>query len=146
MIFDKVSNLAAHKDVAEYAAHISNFIETGVYQSMVPGEWKVINDRLKVILLETFNYDARTMETHTKFNDLHTTLAGADRIGIAAVHTLADAQPYNSEKDFALHSGADQQTVDILPGLFLFLTPQDAHHNHFLKEGTRKLVFKMPVQ
>lgn len=146
MIFDKLANLGAHQETADYAALVNGFLDSKGDQLMNPGEWKFITEQFKVILLQSFSFDPVTLETHRKFYDLHVTLIGLDRMGVAPVDTLTVVQPYDAAKDFELHRGQDKQTIDIAPGSFLLLAPTDAHHNQFAQDGTRKLVFKIPVK
>jgi YhcH/YjgK/YiaL family protein len=143
MITDSISKLDCYQEFIPATEAIQKFVSTR--EMPEAGKWIFLEDGVKVILLESSNYQHGILETHRMFFDLHMTITGCDLINISDYSLLQSYQQYDTEKDYALWQGNSQNTIDLLPGCFLFLLPHEAHNNNFLKNQTSKFVVKIPV-
>lgn len=86
------------------------------------------------------------LELHHRYIDVHILLEGAERIGWKAVEDLtSEVQPYEEGGDCALYSDAPETFVDLLPGQFVIVYPEDAHAPVIGEGKIRKLIAKVKL-
>lgn len=70
----------------------------------------------------------QVLEVHRDYIDVHILLEGKERIGWKAIEDVTDLkQAYQKEGDCALYSDTPTSFVDLLPGQFLIVFPEDPH-------------------
>lgn len=90
--------------------------------------------------------EKQVLELHRRYIDVHILLEGAERIGWKAIEDLtAEAKPYEEEGDCALYSDAPTAFVDLLPGQFLIVYPEDPHAPVIGEGKIRKLIAKVRI-
>lgn len=96
---------------------------------------------------ETTPLDAKPMEAHKRYIDLHYCLAGSERMAWAHVQETEVTNEYDEDSDLYFVSGPST-SLTIKPGTFYIMYPSDAHkagcHNEFVKTY-KKVVVKLPV-
>lgn len=130
MIYDMLKNASvyslgpAFEKAVEFIRGISPDIPAGRYD--LDGE-KVY---AKVMEYETKEGQPEKYEVHRQYADLQAVITGHETIFARMVDGLTIRTPYNPEKDCELLN-PDGQAVDaelqLFPGYFTLLFPQDAH-------------------
>lgn len=88
----------------------------------------------------------QVLELHRDYIDVHILLEGAERIGWKAIEDLtAEVKAYEKEGDCALYSDAPTTFVDLLPGQFMIVYPEDPHAPVIGEGKIRKLIAKVRV-
>lgn len=88
----------------------------------------------------------QVLEVHRDYIDVHILLEGKERIGWKALEDVTDLkQAYQKEGDCALYSDAPTSFVDLLPGQFLIVFPEDPHAPVIGEGKIRKLIGKVKL-
>ena len=98
----------------------------------------------------------QVLEVHRNYIDIHILLEGKERIGwkaIEDVNQLKQAyqeedqlkQAYQEEGDCALYSDVPTTFVDLLPGQFAIVYPEDPHAPVIGEGKIRKLIAKVKI-
>lgn len=90
--------------------------------------------------------DKQVLELHCDYIDVHILLEGAETIGWKAIEDLTtETKPYEKEGDCALFSDAPTTFVDMLPGQFVIVYPEDPHAPVIGQGKIRKLIGKVKL-
>lgn len=88
----------------------------------------------------------QVLELHRDYIDVHILLEGTERIGWKAIEDLKDeTKPYEREGDCALYADTPTVFVDLLPGQFMIVYPEDPHAPVVGKGKIRKLIAKVKL-
>lgn len=88
----------------------------------------------------------QVLEVHHDYIDVHILLEGRERIGWKALEDVTDLkQAYQKECDCALYSDVPTSYVDLLPGQFLIVFPEDTHAPVIGTGKIRKLIAKVKI-
>ena len=88
----------------------------------------------------------RPLEVHRSYIDVHILLEGKERIGWLAPESLKKVvQEYNPEQDMALYTDEPSLYVDLLPGQFAIVFPEDPHAPMIGEGKIRKLIAKIKI-
>lgn len=88
----------------------------------------------------------QVLEVHRDYIDVHILLEGKERIGWKALEDVTDLkQAYQKEGDCALYSDTPTSFVDLLPGQFLIVYPEDPHAPVIGEGKIRKLIGKVKI-
>lgn len=88
----------------------------------------------------------QVLEVHRDYIDVHILLEGKERIGWKALEDVTDLkQAYQKEGDCALYSDTPTSFVDLLPGQFLIVYPEDPHAPVIGEGKIRKLIGKIKI-
>ena len=86
----------------------------------------------------------QVLEVHRDYIDVHILLEGKERIGWKAFEDVNQLkQSYQKEGDCALYSDEPTLFVDLLPGQFLVVFPEDPHAPVIGEGKIRKLIGKV---
>lgn len=86
----------------------------------------------------------QVLEVHRDYIDVHILLEGKERIGWKAFEDVNQLkQSYQKESDCALYSDEPTLFVDLLPGQFLVVFPEDPHAPVIGEGKIRKLIGKV---
>ena len=95
---------------------------------------------------ECVDADKQVLELHRDYIDVHILLEGAERIGWKALEDLQhETKAYASEGDCALYSDTPTTYVDLLPGQFAIVYPEDPHAPVIGAGKIRKLIAKVKI-
>ena len=90
--------------------------------------------------------DQQVLEVHRKYIDVHILLEGKETIGWKALEDLEqEVQAYDEEKECALYADRPITYIDLLPGQFAIVFPEDPHAPIIGKGKIRKLIGKIKV-
>jgi YhcH/YjgK/YiaL family protein len=90
--------------------------------------------------------DEQVLELHHDYIDVHILLEGKETIGWKATEDLKEeTKPYSKEGDCALYSDTPTTYVDINPGEFVLVYPEDAHAPVIGEGKIRKLIAKVKI-
>lgn len=90
--------------------------------------------------------DGQMLEIHRIYIDVHILLKGTERIGWKTIEDVnQEVKPYDKESDCALYSDSSTTWVDLLPGQFVIVYPEDPHAPIIGSGIVRKLIVKVRV-
>ena len=90
--------------------------------------------------------DQQVLEVHRDYIDIHILLEGKERIGWKAMEDVCQLkQAYQEEGDCALYTDTPTCFVDLLPGQFLIVYPEDPHAPLIGEGKIRKLIAKVKI-
>lgn len=90
--------------------------------------------------------EKQVLELHHDYIDVHILLEGAERIGWKALEDLQkETKAYSKEEDCALYSDIPTTYVDLLPGQFAIVYPEDPHAPIIGNSKIRKLIAKVRI-
>lgn len=90
--------------------------------------------------------DNQVLELHREYIDVHILLEGKETIGWKAIEELTqEQQPYQAESDCALYIDKPTTYVDLLPGQFVIVFPEDPHAPLIGEGKIRKLIGKVKI-
>lgn len=108
------------------------------------------------LLARVMSYPTRkpaeaVLEAHRRFIDIQMVLDKSEAIGWYPLEDLQSKDPYDTEKDveFFQHPSIETGRIDVHPGTFVVLFPEDAHMPQLMTgaapETIKKVVVKMSV-
>ena len=90
--------------------------------------------------------DKQVLELHREYIDVHILLEGNETIGWKAIEDLTqEKQPYQAEGDCALYTDKPTTYVNLLPGQFAIVFPEDPHAPVIGEGKIRKLIGKVKL-
>lgn len=90
--------------------------------------------------------EAQVLEVHRDYIDIHVLLEGKERIGWKALEGLhAEKQAYEAASDCALYTDQPTFYVDLQPGEFAVVFPEDPHAPLIGEGRIRKLIVKVKI-
>ena len=95
---------------------------------------------------ECVTRDKQVLELHRDYIDVHILLEGTETIGWKAIEDLkSEMKPYAAEGDCALYSDVPTTFVDLLPGQFMIVYPEDPHAPLIGQGKIRNLIAKVKL-
>ena len=99
---------------------------------------------------QTHIQDEFLYEAHRKHLDIHYVLKGGERIKWSSIVGLAEATPYNTEKDAIFYKGdVCKSEISLTNELFAIMFPYDGHScqhvDEIANEEIRKVVVKISI-
>lgn len=90
--------------------------------------------------------EKQVLELHHQYIDVHILLEGRERIGWKVTDDLTqEVKAYSSDGDCALYGDVPSMWVDLLPGQFVIVYPEDAHAPCIGEGKIRKLIAKVKL-
>ena len=90
--------------------------------------------------------EKRPLEVHREYIDVHILLSGKERIGWLAPSALKTrTQDFGPDCDMALYSDTPSLFIDLLPGQFAIIYPEDPHAPIIGEGKIRKLIAKIKI-
>ena len=90
--------------------------------------------------------DEQVLELHHDYIDVHILLEGAETIGWKALEDLQnEVKAYSNEEECALYSDRPTTYVNLLPGQFVIVYPEDPHAPVIGHGKIRKLIAKVKL-
>ena len=98
------------------------------------------------IAAEGVPQDKQPLEAHRDYIDVHILLEGEERIGWKPLEKVTDeVKPYEAADDCALYADRATAYVDLQPGDFVVVYPEDPHAPLIGKGKIRKLIAKVKL-
>lgn len=90
--------------------------------------------------------DKQVLELHHDYIDVHILLEGTETIGWKALEDLQnEVKAYSKEEECALYSDSPTTYVNLLPGQFVIVYPEDPHAPIIGHGKIRKLIAKVKL-
>ncbi len=101
-----------------------------------------------VMSYETKTPEKALLETHRRYVDIQTVLVGGERIEWFSRDELIVDTPYDESKDVVFYKRTcpGSARVDVFPGTFVMLFPQDAHMPALMIDEKPELIKKVVVK
>ena len=113
-----------------------------------PGRIEIDGDNLFINNVSAHGVSAekQPLEAHRDYIDVHILLEGVERIGWKSIDDVRHvSKPYEAEADCALYAEPASAYVDLLPGQFLIVYPEDPHAPLIGDGPIRKLIGKVRI-
>lgn len=131
----------AFKQVFDYIK-VHDLLSAPLERIVLDGDRLYINN----VEVEAKAQEAMPLEAHRQYLDIHVLLEGAERIGW---RDLADcgmpSKAYDEAGDYMLFDQPASTYVDLKPGQFVIVYPEDAHAPIIGEGKIRKLIVKALV-
>lgn len=96
--------------------------------------------------VDALSKEEQVLEVHRKYIDIHILLEGKETIGWLPTDEAVDEKhSFDCENDFALYSDKPASYIDMRPGDFLVVYPEDAHAPIIGEGKIRKLIVKVKL-
>ena len=130
MIYDTLENAASYSMGPAFRKAVE-YVKT-LNASTPDGSYEIDGDKItaRVMSYETQDGAPAKYEVHRKFADLQVLIAGHETVFVRMAKGLPVQTPYNAEKDCEFLSPDEHSAelnVQLFPGYFTLLLPQDAH-------------------
>ena len=101
-----------------------------------------------VMSYETQTPETALLESHQKYVDIQAVLVGTERFECVSREGLEIETPYDAKKDVVFYQTTSSRPikVDVLPGTFVMLYPQDAHMPTLMVNGQAEQVKKVVIK
>ena len=102
----------------------------------------------RVMSYETKTHDQAVLESHRHYIDIQMTLSGSEGIEWIPAEGLRVKDPYDDAKDVTFYhaGGAAPARVDVHPGTFVVLYPEDAHMPQLIVGPEPKRIKKVVIK
>lgn len=119
-----------------------NLLDAPLERIVLDGDRLFINN----VLAEAKAQSEQPLEAHRAYLDIHILLEGTERIGWRALGDCREPRaPFDVENDYMLFDQEATSYVDLLPGQFAIVYPEDAHAPLIGQGSIRKLIVKALV-
>lgn len=125
-----------------------DFIKRTDFNKLPAGKITVDGDNVFVMNLDIpgASQDSQPLEMHRKYIDVHVLLDGNERIGWKPLNEIEHyTQEYSEEGDCALSDDNPRFYVDLRPGEYCIVFPEDPHAPAISGQRIRKLIGKVKV-
>ncbi len=130
MIVDKIENAHLYVNLSENIAKALEILKSTDFAEKKDGRYDVDGDNLYYFVqrYETRPLSQCKLEAHKNYIDIQFVADGEELLGYCPLENLETREPYNQAKDVALYKVPARITlVNLQPGMFCLLFPQDAH-------------------
>lgn len=113
-----------------------------------PGRIEIDGDNLFINNVAAHGVPAekQPLEAHRDYIDVHILLEGTERIGWKSIEAVSNVtKPYDAAGDCALYTEPASAYVDLTPGQFLIVYPEDPHAPLIGDGPIRKLIGKVRI-
>lgn len=125
-----------------------DFIKSNNLLKMETGRIELESNRLFInnIKANLIKKEKQALEIHKKYIDIHIPLDKTEIIGWKSLSDLnKPREKFDTEKDFALFDEPASNYIEVHPGEFLIVFPEDAHAPVIGEGVLRKLIVKIEL-
>ena len=125
-----------------------SYVKATDFSQKEPGRIELDGDNLFINYMDVEGEppEKRPLEVHRKYIDVHILLSGKERIGWLAPSELKNkTQDFSKDCDMALYSDTPSLFIDLLPGQFAIIYPEDPHAPIIGEGKIRKLIAKIKI-
>ena len=139
---DRIENL--HPKFKQLFDYVKNtdllLVPTGRIE--LDGEHLFINN----VAPQCIEKEKQVLEVHHRYIDVHILLDGKETIGWKAIEDVQEEiKSFSEEEDCALYADRGTTYVDLLPGQFMIVYPEDPHAPIIGEGIIRKLIGKVEL-
>ncbi len=148
MIVSNLQNSGRIEHLHPLFKKLFDFVKSHDLLHEEPGRITVDGDQLFINNSnpECVSQESQKLEVHRQYIDIHILLEGNERIGWKAIEDCNDlVQPYQEDADCAFYADKPTMFVDLLPGQFAIVYPEDPHAPIIGQGKIRKLIAKVKL-
>jgi len=130
MIVDRIENAHLYTGIGKRIAKALEVLRDTDFAAKENGRYDIDGDNIYYLLQRytTEPAEKRRPEAHEKYIDIQYLAEGEELMGYCLLEGLEIDTPYNEEKDIIFYKQIkDIGRVNLLPGTFAVLFPQDGH-------------------
>jgi biofilm protein TabA len=147
MILDDLENASSYDCLGERFVRGFEYLHAADFSTIADGRHEIFGEELIAMVqsYQTKPQDEGKWEAHLKYADIQCVLSGAERIGIASLHTMKVSEAYDADRDVGFFSGAGQ-FITVGAKQFAIFLPQDVHMPSLMldrPEFVKKVVMKV---
>lgn len=150
MIIDSIANRSSYSGISPYFDEAFSFALS--LKDRQPGRYECDKFPEGTVFAmiqegETLPFEEGLVEAHRRYLDVQIMLQGGETVWYADIDTLQEAVPYDEKKDILFFEKGGQP-LQIRPGMFYLVFPQDGHMPCRHIEGAdcyRKIVLKIAI-
>jgi len=147
MITDTIANASSYSLGPAWDKAFA-FLET-ITADTADGDYPIDGKSIFAIVMryETKEPDRAKFEAHKKYADIQSTLVGAEGIAVVQTEGLTSTTDYEEDRDVTFYQTPETipTLVDVYPGSFAYLLPQDCHMPQ-LSVGAPQMIKKVVVK
>ncbi len=146
MIIDKMERAAKYYYLNENFKTAFEYIESNDLTKLDAGEYKIDGDKAILIIAEddAREHPGNKLEAHIKYIDIQMVIEGFFGLTWKALEECENIiSEYDPEIDAALYSDEADFEIEIRPGTFVVLMPEDAHFPQPPKSKIKKAILKI---
>lgn len=148
MIISKLENSYRIESLHPLFKKLFGYIKQHDLLNQETGKIVLDGDNLFInnVAIDGISKDKQPLEIHRDYIDVHILLEGNETIGWKALEELKEEiKPYAKKEDCALYSDKPTTFVNIQPGEFVIVFPEDPHAPAIGNGKIRKLIAKVRV-
>lgn len=148
MIISKLENSSRIESLHPLFKKLFDYIKQHDLLNQETGRIVLDGDNLFInnVAIDGADKNKQPLEIHRDYIDVHFLLSGKESIGWKALEDLKhETKPYEKEGDCALYSDKPTTFVDVVPGEFVVVFPEDPHAPAIGEGKIRKLIAKIKV-
>jgi YhcH/YjgK/YiaL family protein len=129
MICDTIKRIGEYKGLSKSLDDAIDFMLSADLDGLEQGKTEIDGQRIfaAVSAYESKDPEKAQYEAHRRYIDIQIILSGEERIFYLPLDELSVQEEYSAEKDALLFSRDGGSAIDLKPGMFCLLFPQDAH-------------------
>lgn len=148
MILAHLTESARYEQLHPLFKTAFDFIKSNNLLKMGTGRIELESNRLFInnIKANLIKKEKQALEIHKKYIDIHIPLDKTEIIGWKSLSDLnKPREKFDTEKDFALFDEPASNYIEVHPGEFLIVFPEDAHAPVIGEGVLRKLIVKIEL-
>jgi YhcH/YjgK/YiaL family protein len=147
MIHDHIDEAMNYESSHPGLSAAFGFLRRTDLASLPDGRIEIDTDRIYAMVARTQGRgkEHSPLETHDRFLDVQYIIAGTDQIGWQRRVSAGHSRGYVRENDLELWSGQPAHYLEVGPGQFVVLFPQDAHAPLAGQGPVHKVVIKVAI-
>ena len=147
MIHSPLDESARYESLHPRFKEVFDYIKSHDLRAMEPQRLELRGEELFINRIDAPSnpQDEQPIEAHESYIDIQVLLEGRERIGwLPRAKCLSPRAPYDESKDIIFYHDQPTSYVDLLPGDFVILFPEDGHAP-FIGDGSpiSKLIVKV---
>ena len=147
MIHSTLDESARYESLHPHFKEVFDYIKSHDLRAMEPQRLELRGEELFINRIDAPSnpQDEQPIEAHESYIDIQVLLEGCERIGwLPRAKCLSPRAPYDESKDIIFYHDQPTSYVDLLPGDFVILFPEDGHAP-FIGDGSpiSKLIVKV---
>jgi YhcH/YjgK/YiaL family protein len=130
MIVDKIGNAGVYAGLSERLAKALEALKKEDFSKKPDGRYDIDGSNLYYLVqrYQTKPMEQCKLEAHENYIDIQFVADGEEILAYTPIDNLETLAPYNKEKDIIFYkTPAKITSVNLTPGMFCVLYPQDSH-------------------
>ena len=149
MILSSISDAQRYFCVHPLLKNLFEYLQQNDLTETPNGRIEIQGDDLFINVVEPqlIKAEEQKLEVHRAYLDVHIPLTGAETIGWRDLKTIdtPSENPFDEENDFAVYSEPASAYINVNPGEFLVVFPEDAHAPIIGEGKIKKLIAKIKL-